>query len=149
MKEKNLKVLCIVTGIIPFLWLLIYSVVTSIEYFSVANYLTEIALNLLAHPWVLVGLVLIVLGALMPFGNKEQKEKPVKNKKGLWIFLLVLGMIPFITPMVLVLVELIIKMSSSKSGGEYYTYLSYLIWTTYVIGGALIFLSCIKLKKNN
>ena len=149
MKEKNLKVLCIVTGIIPFLWLLIYSVVTSIEYFSVANFLTEIALNLLAHPWVLVGLVLIVLGALMPFGNKEQKEKPVKNKKGLWIFLLVLGMIPFITPMVLVLVELIIKMSSSKSGGEYFTYWSYLFWPTYVIGGALIFLSCIKLKKNN
>lgn len=159
MKEKTIRALYITVGCIPFIWLLIYTVVDSWDYFSIGNYFFDLIFNIGRFPWVLVGLVLILIGALIPMGNKdtiviaeESKETAVvgkNNKKPLWIILMVLGVIPFAAPILMLVYGVIINDPSSNNMSDFFLLWSYIFWPTYIVGGFLIVLSSLKLKKSN
>ena len=148
MKDKMLKILFIVIGCIPFAWLFAFTVIDSWEYLSFANYFVDVVINIGRFPVVLAGLVLIIIGALIPSKNKETSSK-TKNTKVLWIVLLVVGIIPFAAPILMAVIDLFMQLSTSNNPVEFLTYWSYVFWPTYIVGALLIALSTVKLKKCN
>ena len=144
MNEKFLKGLCISLGCIPFVGILIYSVYSCWDYFSISNYLFEIVYNLIQYPAVFFALGLIFLGAFIPF---QKKEKMTKSNKPLWIILLVIGSLPFAAAIVTSIVRIF---TSGDSIGDILgtlEWFSYIFWPLYVIGGFLIVLSALKLNR--
>lgn len=148
MKDKMLKILFIVIGCIPFVWLFAFTVIDSWEYLSFANYFVDVVINIGRFPVVLAGLVLIIIGALIPSKNKETSSK-TKNTKVLWIVLLVVGIIPFAAPILMAVIDLFMQLSTSNNPVGFLTYWSYVFWPTYIVGALLIALSTVKLKKCN
>ena len=148
MKDKTLKLLFIILGIIPVIWLLGYTVVDSWEYLSISNYFVDVVLNIGMFPWVLVGIVLIIIGVLIPTDKKENLGK-TKNKKALWIVLLIVGIIPLAGPILMAIVDLFMHVSTSSNPVEFLVYWSYVFWPTYIVGALLIALAAVKLKKTN
>lgn len=150
MKDRMLKILFIIIGCILIMWLFAFTVIDSWEYLSLANYFVDVVINIGRFPWVLIGFVLVVIGALIPSGNKEVSgEVKQKNKKALWIVLLVVGIIPFAAPILMAVIDLFMNVSTSNNSVEFLTYWSYVFWPTYIVGALLIALSSVKLKKCN
>ena len=144
MNEKFLKGLCITLGCIPFVGILIYSVYSCWAYFSISNYLFEIVYNLMQYPAVFFALGLIFLGAFIPF---QKKEKVPKSNKILWIILLVIGILPFAAAIVTSIVHIFTRGESVGDILGTLELFSYVFWPLYVIGGFLIVLSVMKLKR--
>ncbi len=151
MKDKTLKVLFIIIGCIPFVWLLIH---TFIDEYGNPFYvcLLDTVINLLFYPWVLIGLVFIIIGVLIPSEKKKDREAvygvKAKKKNTIWKVLLVVGIIPFAAPIVTLAIGLITGGSSNEIG-DFFLFWAYLFGPTFVIGGVLIALSVYKLKKSN
>ena len=81
----------------------------------------------------------------------------MKKKKVIWLILLIVGIMPFVIPLITGIYDSIVGFSGLCFVGcdNYYGFpafvdsiylYSYLLWPTYVIGGVLIILSIIKLK---
>ena len=82
----------------------------------------------------------------------------MKNKKIIWTFVLILGIISFVMPLIagiyysingftfLCFADCTIEYGFSAFKDVIFIY-SWLMWPTYIVGGILIVLSIIKLKK--
>ena len=145
MEEKHLKGLCIALGCMPFVGILIYSVYSCWDYFSISNYLFEIVYNLMQFPAVFLGLGMIFLGAFIPFRNKKKQPK---SNKILWIVWLAIGIIPFVAAVITSIIYTIDRDYGIEGIIVGLEWFSMIFWPLYAIGGFLIVLSCIKLKRN-
>lgn len=84
----------------------------------------------------------------------------MNKKKILWLILLVIGIIPFIIPLIAGIYDSINGFAGICFADCTYDYgfsafrdvifiYSWLMWPTYIVGGVLIVISLIKLKKKN
>ena len=150
MKDKTLKILFIVIGCIPFIWLFIHTFIEGIGYgnpFYVI--LLDTVINILFYPWVLIGLVFIIIGVLIPSGKKEDREvvyaARIKKKNIVWKVLLGIGIIPFAAPVLTFVIGTAMGQATTDIF-EFFLLWAYIFGPTFVIGGALIALSVYKLK---
>lgn len=157
MSRKVLKILLIVLGFIPFIWLILFTFNETYSYFDLLNFPIDVVINILTYPWVLLGLIPICIGVLLRTDkvNKHISKKEIKKKKIFWKVMLVLGTIPFIIPLVLSIICLFFGFTfffDTIYGFEgMFSFLviwSFIFWPTYIVGLVLIILSIIKIKKN-
>lgn len=159
MKEKIIKTVLLIIGIIPFIWV---SIISFEDYVSdIGNYLMEMLFKILQYPLVLLGIVPIFIAISMPSRNLPKKVdgfmSKEKNKKLIWIVLLFIGIIPFVIPLIAGIYDSITGFSGLCfiECDNYYGFqafidsiylYSFIFWPTYIIGAILIILSIIKLK---
>lgn len=150
MKRKILKIVLIILGFIPFIWLFCGELNDYYTDFSdIIDCLLSAIVKLIVYPWVLLGLIPICMGILLPL-EKERIIKKGKNRKVFWKVLLVIGILPFAIPLLISFISAIFGLglfyAEGLSGIDFLVLWSFIFWPTYVIGVFAIIISIIKIN---
>ena len=162
MNKKILKYSLIILGILPFIYLIYITFLHTIEYTNdildvIRNIPVQFILEMLDYPYLLIGLIPLIIGILIdskqPQNNTKEKKVP-KNLK--WKILLIIGLLPFIFVLaygIYSMLEGFSFFSTSYHGIDAFIFFlfifSFLFWPLYILGAALIIISVVKLKNSN